>query len=108
MTDNGLGDVTGRQQDNGKFKVGSLRNIELTAPYMHDGRFATLEDVVDHYDSGVQDSPTLDNRLRDQDQGIRRLNLTDQEKTALVAFMKTLTDPALASEQKYSNPFKEN
>jgi cytochrome c peroxidase len=105
IKDNGLGNVTGNANDNGKFKVPSLRNIELTAPYMHDGRFATLLEVVEHYNSGVQLSLTLDNRLRNGNQP-RRLNLSDADKAALVAFMKTLTDADLANEVKYSNPFK--
>lgn len=109
LTDIGLGAVTGRANDNGKFKVGSLRNIELTAPYMHDGRFQTLEEVVEHYNSGVQASATLDNRLTQRNSdNPRRLNLTDQEKAALVAFMKTLTDQELITDQKFSSPFKEN
>jgi len=109
LTDLGLGAITGRANDNGKFKVGSLRNIELTAPYMHDGRFETLEEVVDHYDSGVQASATLDNRLRQgNSNNPRRLNLSNQEKVALVAFMKTLTDNELANDEKFSSPFKDN
>ncbi len=106
LTDLGLGEVAGRNQDNGKFKTGSLRNIELTAPYMHDGRFETLEDVVEHYNSGVQDSPTLDNRLQRNGRPVR-MNLSDQEKAALVAFMKTLTDYELIEDEKFSNPFIE-
>lgn len=112
LTDIGLGAVTGNANDNGKFKVPSLRNIELTAPYMHDGRFATLEEVVEFYNSGVQNSPTLDNRLRGGGGGgnngqPRRLNLSDAEKAALVAFMRTLTDETLATDEKYSDPFRE-
>ncbi len=109
LTDLGLGAVTGNANDNGKFKVGSLRNIELTGPYMHDGRFETLEEVVEHYDSGVQASATLDNRLRQRNSNQpRRLNLTENEKAALVAFMKTLTDQTLAEEEKFSDPFPES
>jgi cytochrome c peroxidase len=108
LTDIGLGNVTGNANDNGKFKVPSLRNIELTAPYMHDGRFATLEEVVEHYNSGVQMSVTLDNRLRAQGQNqARRLNLTETEKSDLVAFLKTLTDTNLASAEHYSSPFRD-
>lgn len=107
VTDLGLGLVTGNANDNGKFKSPSLRNIELTAPYMHDGRFATLEEVVEHYNSGIQNSPTLDNRLRNNNGQPVRLNLTNAEKAALVAFMETLTDETLANEEKYSNPFRD-
>lgn len=106
--DLGLGGVTGRPQDNGLFKVPSLRNIELTAPYMHDGRFATLEEVVEFYNSGVVDNPNLSPPLRNppgQPAGPRRLNLTTQQKAALVAFLKTLTDPNLATDARFSDPF---
>jgi cytochrome c peroxidase len=106
--DLGVGGITGNPADDGKFKVPSLRNVELTAPYMHDGRFATLEEVVDFYNSGVVDNPNLSPPLRNPPglpPGPRRLNLSDQEKAALVAFLKTLTDPNLASDPKYSDPF---
>jgi len=109
--DLGVGGITGSPADNGKFKVPSLRNIELTAPYMHDGRFATLEEVVEFYDHGVVDNPNLSPPLRlppppGQPIGpVRRLNLTPAQKAALVAFLKTLTDPNLASNEKYSDPF---
>lgn len=106
-TDAGLGAVTGDTRDDGKFKTNSLRNIELTAPYMHDGRFATLEEVVEHYNSGVQNHPNLDNRLRQRGGGVRRLNLSQQEKTALVEFLKTLTDNEFTSDVKFSDPFVE-
>jgi cytochrome c peroxidase len=108
FTDLGLGGVTGNPQDNGKFKAPSLRNIALTGPYMHDGRFATLEQVVEFYNSGVVDNPNLSPPLRNppgQPPGPRRLNLTPEQKAALVAFMRTLTDPTLATDPKYSDPF---
>ncbi|RNC86091.1 MAG: cytochrome-c peroxidase [Balneola sp.] len=108
LTDLGLGEITGRNQDNGKFKTNSLKNIELTAPYMHDGRFATLEEVVEHYDSGIQNSPNLDNRLSNRNGTPVRMNLSNQEKAALVAFMKTLTDTELITDEKFSNPFRDN
>lgn len=75
---------------------------------MHDGRFETLEEVVEHYNSGIQNSPNLDNRLSRRNGDPVRMNLDANERAALVAFMKTLTDPTLATEEKYSNPFKEN
>jgi cytochrome c peroxidase len=103
LTDLGLGAVNGNPNDNGKFKTGSLRNVELTGPYMHDGRFETLVEVVEHYNTGVQDSPTLDNRLRENGQPIR-MNLTQQEVDALVAFMNTLTDQSFISDPKFSDP----
>ncbi|MBL9131782.1 MAG: cytochrome-c peroxidase [Verrucomicrobiaceae bacterium] len=106
--DLGRGGITGQAGDNGKFKVGSLRNIELTAPYMHDGRFATLEKVVDFYSDQVVDNPNLSPPLRlppQQGGGVRRPNFSDQDKTDLVNFMKSLTDPSLATNPKYSDPF---
>jgi cytochrome c peroxidase len=109
-TDNGAGTVTGNATLNGSFKVPSLKSIAVTAPYMHDGRFATLEQVVEHYNSGVQNHPNLSAPLRNPPgtPGAgqpRRLNLTQQEKSALVSFLKTLTDTGVASDPKYSNPF---
>lgn len=108
--DLGVGGITGNPADNGKFKVPSLRNIELTAPYMHDGRFTNLEQVVEFYNSGVVDNPNLSPPLRNPPGSPnagqpRRLNLTPQQKAALVAFLKTLTDPNLATNEKYSDPF---
>ncbi|MAT54146.1 MAG: cytochrome-c peroxidase [Saprospirales bacterium] len=91
------------------FKSPSLKNIAVTGPYMHDGRFATLEEVVEHYNSGIQMGPTLDNRLRvptPNGQQPLRLNLSQAEKDALVAFLKTLTDEALLGDEKFSDPFK--
>ena len=104
--DNGVGDISGDPQDNGLFKSSSLRNIALSAPYMHDGRFDTLAEVVDFYNNGVQNHPNLDPRLRGPDQQPRRLNLTGQEKAALVAFLGTLTDDALINDPRFADPFK--
>jgi len=106
--DLGVGGITGDLADNGKFKVPSLRNIGLTAPYMHDGRFATLEEVVEFYNSGVADNPNLAPALRNPPgapPGPRRLNLSPDQKAALVAFLRTLTDPALVNDPKYADPF---
>jgi cytochrome c peroxidase len=89
----------------GRFKTSSLRNIELTAPYMHDGRFATLEQVVEHYNSGIQNHPTLSAALKDANGNPMVFNFTAGQKSALVAFMKTLTDNSVATEAKWSNPF---
>lgn len=104
-SDDGVGDVSGDPQDNGRFKSHSLRNIAITGPYMHDGRFATLAEVVDHYDSGVKPHPNLDPRLRGPDQQPRRLNLNPGEKAALVAFLGTLTDEALRTDPRFADPF---
>lgn len=89
----------------GRFKAPSLRNIAVRAPYMHDGRFATLEQVIDHYDSGVVDSAGLSPRLRGPDGAPRRLNLSLAQKQALVAFLGTLTDTALVTDPKFADPF---
>ena len=87
--DLGRAKVTSNALDNGKFKTPTLRNIEMTAPYMHDGRFATLEEVVEHYDSGGKYSTTIDPLMKKLGIG---LQLTNQEKIDLVAYLKTLTD----------------
>jgi cytochrome c peroxidase len=103
MTDIGRQAVTGLAADKGKFKVTSLRNIELTPPYMHDGRFATLEEVIDHYNL-VKESSTLDGSFMQQ-LPYNGLNLSDDDKAALVAFLKTLTDYELINNPNYSDPF---
>lgn len=105
-TDRGFGAVTNNPNLDATFKVGSLRNIELTAPYMHDGRFATLEQVIEHYSTGVKDHPNLSPQLRLPNGQVRLGNFTPQEKAALVAFLKTLTDTNVTRDVKYSNPFK--
>lgn len=93
--DPGLSEITNRPFDVGKFKTPTLRNIEFTAPYMHDGRFKTLEEVVEFYNSGTKYSGTIDPLI-----GNRRLmHLTEEEKAALVAFMKTLSDPRFLNQQ---------
>ena len=90
LVDIGREQVTGKASDRGKFSVPSLRNVELTAPYMHDGRFRTLEDVIRHYSTGIPRSATLDPNLAKHPDGGVPLNAED--KQALVAFLKTLTD----------------
>lgn len=104
-TDLGAGAVYTNPIFEGRFKTSTLRNIELTAPYMHDGRFATLEEVVEHYNSGIQAHPTLSPALTDDSGNPVRLNFTEAEKAALVAFLKTLTDNTVSDEVKWSNPF---
>jgi cytochrome c peroxidase len=86
----GRAGVTHLPGDDGKFSTPSLRNVALTAPYMHDGRFATLEEVVEHYSSGIHHSPTLDPNLAKHPE--KGLNLSTADKAALVAFLKSLTD----------------
>jgi cytochrome c peroxidase len=96
-SDPGRARVTGRNADRGKFVTPTLRNIAQTAPYMHDGRFQTLEAVVRHYSEGVQASPNLDPNLAKHAAGGLHLSLEDQ--SALVAFLKTLSDPVPESSQ---------
>lgn len=97
--------ITDEGAGNGRFKVGSLRNVSLTAPYMHDGRFETLDEVVEHYSTGVRANPGLDPRLRRPNGQPRLLNLSPQQTQDLVAFMETLTDPTLADDERWSDPF---
>lgn len=87
------------------FKSPSLKTIEEGQHYMHDGRFSSLADVVEHYNSGVQNGPALDNRLRPGGQ-LQQLNLTQDEKNELVAFLETLRDPSLINDARFANPFK--
>ena len=95
---------------NDDFKSPSLRNIELTAPYMHDGRFLTLEAVVDFYATGVQDNGETSNLLRQGNNAgapIQRFNLDEEDVAALVAFMSTFTDTGFTAEEAFSDPFEE-
>lgn len=104
--DRGVGAITNAPQQNGNFKVPSLKNIELTAPYMHDGRFATLEQVIEHYNSGLANHPNLAPQLKDPAGNPKRLNLTPDQKASLVTFLKTLTDRTITTDEKFSNPFR--
>ncbi len=94
FSDMGRGTITGRDSDAGKFATPSLRNIALTAPYMHDGRFGTLEEVIEHYSTGVKRSATLDPNIAKHPEG--GLHLPKADQAALVAFLKTLSDGKLA------------
>jgi cytochrome c peroxidase len=89
-----------------RFKAPSLRNVGLTGPYMHDGRFDTLAQVVDFYDHGIQDGPALDPRLR-QSGKPQRLHLSTEDRAALVAFLLTLSDRKLTTDARFSNPFRD-
>ena len=109
FTDLGLGAQTGLPTDNGKFRVPSLRNIALTAPYMHDGRFGTLAAVVDHYNEHVAlNSPNIDplilNATNDPRQQSRTLDLTADEKARIVAFLRTLTDSTFTHDPRFARP----
>ncbi|MCS6821609.1 MAG: cytochrome-c peroxidase [Microscillaceae bacterium] len=106
--DLGLGAVTGLPSDNGKMKTPSLRNVALTAPYMHDGRFQTLREVLDHYNEHIQNSPNLDPLIIAASNEIRgtSLKLTEQEKQDIILFLEMLTDYDFIKNKKFSNPFK--
>jgi len=101
--DKGRGGITGNRKDNGKFMIPSLRNIALTAPYMHDGRFKTLEEVLDFYSSGVHTSVNVDSKMSYAYQ--KGVKLTETEKKEVIAFLKTLTDSVFTSNKEFSNPF---
>lgn len=98
FADPGFGAVSGSRFDNGKFRTPTLRNIALTAPYMHDGRFATLEEVLDHYAAGGHG-------VENEDPNITGFPLDDRQKAALLAFLRTLTDETLLTDERYANPF---
>ncbi len=114
----GLQLVTGKSADKGLFKVPTLRNIALTAPYMHDGRFATLEEVLDHYNEGIKLSSTLSPLIAEADNASQAspndsnasqisLHLNDNEKTAIIAFLHTLTDWDFISNPAHADPSTE-
>jgi len=92
--------------DNGSFKIPSLRNVAITGPYMHDGRYTTLREVIEHYAHNVKDNKQLDPRFRNANGTVKRIEVSDIEIDALVAFMRTLTDESFISDPKFSNPFK--
>jgi cytochrome c peroxidase len=98
--DGGVGDATLRAEDFGSFKSPSLRNVEVTAPYGHDGRFATLDALIDHYSENAIEDPNLGYFAP-----VGPLKFTASEKAALIAFLKTLTDRTFLSDAKFANPF---
>ena len=102
FSDLGFGAVTGDPADNGKFRSPSLRNLAFTAPYMHDGRFETLEEVINHYSEGLQNSPTIDPLMKKVDQG--GVQLSPQEKADLKAFLLSLSDTDFINNPNFSNP----
>ena len=99
ITDIGREEVTQDPNDRGKFKVTTLRNIEVTPPYMHDGRFMTLEEVLDHYSSGGHG-------VLNEDVNIRPFPLTEQQRSDLIEFMKTFTDESFVNNPAYASPFE--
>ncbi|HRG69185.1 MAG TPA: cytochrome C peroxidase, partial [Saprospiraceae bacterium] len=96
--DTGRGGITGVRFDNGKFKAPTLYNIALTAPYMHDGRFKTLEEVIEHYNSGGHFA-------ENKDGFIRKLGLNRRQKQSLIAFLNTLTDTSYLQNPDVLSPF---
>ncbi|MFN8416485.1 MAG: cytochrome c peroxidase [Cytophagaceae bacterium] len=100
--DSGRMHITNFEMDRNKFKVPSLRNIALSRPYMHDGRFNTLEKVLNHYSDGVVDSPTLDPLLKSN--GNLGISLTDEEKQKIILFLQTLTDYTFVNNPLFQQP----
>jgi cytochrome c peroxidase len=109
FADSGFYKHTAKAFDIGKFRVPSLRNIALTAPYMHDGRFKTLEEVLDHYNEHIIVSSTTDplvmNATNNVGETANKLGLTDQEKMDIIAFLQLLTDETFISNSEFSDPF---
>lgn len=105
-TDFGVFEATPLARFSGTFKVPSLKNIAATAPYMHDGRFATLAEVINHYSNGVQNHPNLGIALKDSRGNPVRFNLTQTQKNDLLAFLNTLTDTKMLTDPKFSDPFQ--
>jgi cytochrome c peroxidase len=102
FSDNGRGGITGNPNDMGKFKVPTLRNIALTAPYMHDGRFATLDQVIEHYSSGINQSSTIDPLIEFAFQG--GVQLDSEQKSLLKKFLETLTDHNFINNPNFKDP----
>lgn len=102
FTDLGLGGVTGDPNDYGKFRTPSLRNLEFTAPYMHDGRFVTLDEVINFYSEGLQFSTTIDPLMKKVNQG--GVQLTTEEKADLKAFLLTLSDVNFVNNPDFNQP----
>lgn len=101
FADLGVGGITGNPLEMGKFKTPTLRNVELSGPYMHDGRFTTLEEVIEHYNSGGLPSPTIDPFMKYTEGG---LMLNEQSKLDLINFLKTLTDTSFIHNPAFQDP----
>ncbi|HEX4888250.1 MAG TPA: cytochrome c peroxidase [Luteibaculaceae bacterium] len=101
--DIGKAALSGKSLDTGRFKIPSLRNLLFTAPYMHDGRFATLEEVMHFYNQGVVDGPHTDPRMTFSHRGGSALN--PSETRAVIAFLKTLSDSSFVQDARFSNPW---
>jgi cytochrome c peroxidase len=103
--DDGVGAITGRQADKGLFRAPSLRNVAVTAPYMHDGRLDSLEAVLKHYSGRVAAHPNLSPELRGDDGTPANLQLSEGDRDALVDFLETLTDGELLADPRFTDPF---
>ncbi len=103
--DSGIAGISKENKDVGVFKVPPLRSISLTAPYMHDGRFATLEEVLDHYSSGIQSHPNLGEDLKTPSGEPKRFNFSDKDKEDIIAFLNTLSDNVITEDPRFSDPF---
>jgi cytochrome c peroxidase len=104
-----VGNSAGNGLDSGSsviFKAPALKSVAVGGPYMHDGRFSSLARVIEFYDHEIKDGPALDIRLRGPDGKPQQLGLTRNEKAALVAFLKTLTDEAIAVDERFASPFR--
>jgi cytochrome c peroxidase len=106
VPDLGVYEITGDASQLASFRVASLRNIAVTGPYMHDGRFLRLADVIDHYNEDIGAHPNLSRRLRDDDGDPVRLGFSAEQKEALLAFLETLTDEAFLRDERFSDPFQ--
>ncbi len=98
FNDKGRAGVTGKDEDNYRFKVPSLRNVGATRPYMHDGRFETLDQVLEHYRNGIHSAPNLDTLLT------TGISLTDTEKQDIISFLHTLTDYTFIKDERFAQP----
>lgn len=107
-SDSGRAELTSNPRDEGVFKAPKLHNIALTAPYMHDGRFKTLDEVLDFYSDGVQNNPNLSALLRDSSGLPLRMNIPEEDRKALKAFLLSLTDYTIVTDPKFSDPFRKN
>jgi cytochrome c peroxidase len=104
--DKGVGAFSGDENHDGQFKIPTLRNIAVTPPYMHDGRYATLHEVLDFYSENIRPHTNLDTRLRGSDGKPLRMHLTETDKEAIIAFMNTLTSRDILTNPLFSDPFE--
>ncbi|MCB0820585.1 MAG: c-type cytochrome, partial [Bacteroidetes bacterium] len=103
--DPGLAGLPDKSSERGVFRTPNLKNVALTAPYMHDGRFATLDDVLDHYSEGINETPGLALQLRNGQGQPLRMNIPDADRKALLAYLNTFTDYTVIADVKFSDPF---